>query len=184
MGFTKTTQTVTTSFFTPTAGGFWFVERESTGELFKVIFHPEGRGAIPSIRQSFGFSTFSDLLDAMLGNNIPLPKIETPQPNVEGQADVAGVLPQFDDITNAQLLDAANAYGAKEFCIAIGAFAFVQRYYHEGMLTIQELAEIFNNYLDNNRIPQEKIETAIDWLVAQGDITQAQADQFWQNRSV
>lgn len=177
--FTTGTRTFTVYQLTPTGPGCWYAEQPVGSPVFQIRYSEALQAPIESARPLLGFDTFRELLTAMFSAQIPLPN--TAFIDVEASAEEAGVQAQFHAVTDAELRGLANFYGAEALCIALGAFAFVDRYYLLGTIDLAAVARIFYNFRDTGRANEAKVRARLDWLLANNHINQAQYDGFWNN---
>lgn len=133
-------------------------------------------------RGLYAATTFREILVAMITNNLALPDVRFGN-NLEAEAEAAGVQSQFQApaINDTDLGTINSVYGAEAFCIALGAFAFVDRYYLLGTIDLAAVERIFYNFRDTGRVDEAKVRVRLDWLLANNHITQAQYNAFWNN---
>ena len=157
--------------------GYWWLAVNGNTEVYLINFG--GPNDITNSKATLYFTdTFVQLLTAMLNNGISLPALEV-NINLDSVADQQGLQAQFTGLTSGQL-DAIEAnFDVVALCKLFGAFELVKKLYLNGNMTLAQLSETLLYLGEFRKITRQKAEAATGFLLLNGDITQAQYDDFW-----
>ena len=182
MGYTKTTYQQTVQRLSQSgSGGFWWVRKDGLGDAVQIGFSLTG--FVDSANDIFGASNFKNLLGKMVTEGISIKdqalKIDSDliltDNGIENQVNNldAQELAQIDTDWNTQIL-------IKRWNNPLLAIA----YFRAGTFTWVGLKNRFTDMGEIGEFKRERLTILLDDLVAEGDITQNQADSYlddWDN---
>lgn len=184
MGFTKDTYQITIQRLTADGqGGFWWVDYDSNTRVRRVGYADSGK--IETVANLVARDTFRDLMELLISNNVALP-VKDVGINLEEIADTRDLYDQFraPALSNSECQAIANAYNVVDFLSFFGVLPLVARFYRLGLVTLGQLADILINMGQALKITRQKAVNITDTLLAAGDITEQQRDNFltrWDN---
>lgn len=176
MGYTKTTFDITIQRLTQSgSGGYWWVERDSLGEVQNAGYN--ATGTKDSAGVLFGATNFKNLLAKMKVEGIALKDINNPiriddiliENNIESQiVNLTG--PELDQIDldwNTQVL-------VKRW----GNPLLGMMFYRNGTFTWAGLKNRFKDMGYRRKLKRTRLVQILDFMVSNSDITTNQKDTF------
>lgn len=175
MGANKSTSNIIVKTLTGdgSTGFWWFAAKPADSNIYQMDY--AGKNSVVSKTEKLDWAeTFYEAVDDLQKQGDILPLIDQ-----KVNVNATGPTEHFRDLTNTQVSDIAGWYDPQVFCEKMGALKLIERFLNRSFLAWEE-AETSLIYLgQNKKVYREEVQTELELMNYNGDITQKQIDDFW-----
>lgn len=159
--------------------GYWWATPDGNGNLNRFSWASASESVEVAGTPVYA-DTFNLIMDAIYNANIAIADLEF-NISIDNKVDQEQLDAQFQTplLTGANIDTLASRFDAVRLCKYLGVFILVRKMFNRSHLTFAQLKSTLIYLHKRDKVEKNKVENLMTNILAAGEITQAQYDNFW-----